>query len=168
MSYQVGLRAPAESGSLVRTTWAAIAGPAALLALFSISLPVELKRAKADSTESECLTIRDRPAAAVPAGRIALLEKCRAVDPRNAEAIADLAAEYEAVANVHLAQELYRTALVLDPYDGDVRLRLATLLVRQGHPLEARREAQAVLAVKPNDPAATALLQATATSGATP
>ena len=68
--------------------------------------------------------------------------------------MADLGAAYERVSQSNRAEELYRRALTLDPEDGDMRVRLAELLLRKGDAEGARREGTVALAVQPGRGAA--------------
>ena len=90
----------------------------------------------------------------VAADDAAALERCVELRPGDVELMADLGAAYERVSQSNRAEELYRRALTLDPEDGDMRVRLAELLLRKGDAEGARREGTVALAVQPGRGAA--------------
>ena len=81
-------------------------------------------------------------------------------NPRNADALAALAGEYERAGAYQKAEETYRRAVAADANSADCRLRLARLLLRSGKAAEARQEAAEVLRLQPNRQAALDLIGA--------
>jgi Flp pilus assembly protein TadD len=88
------------------------------------------------------------------AGGTPVLERCVELRPDDVELMTELGDAYEVAAQWERAESIYRRALVADPEDGDLRVRLARLLVRRGAVDEARREGMAALALQPGGPAA--------------
>jgi Flp pilus assembly protein TadD len=98
---------------------------------------------------------RTRPAEAAldcdhfAAGDTPALERCLDVRPDDVELMTELGDAYEAAAQWDRAEAVYRRALLFDPEDGDIRVRLGGALLHRGDPAGARREAAAALAVQP-------------------
>jgi Flp pilus assembly protein TadD len=85
----------------------------------------------------------------VAADDVAALERCVELRPGDVELMADLGAAYERTSQSNRAEDVYRRALTFDPEDGDIRVSLAELLLRNGDAAGARREGTAALAVQP-------------------
>ena len=130
--------------------------PALLLLLaFALVVPRLGERARTAEATLDCSHVAADDAAA--------LERCVELRPGDVELMADLGAAYERSSQSNLAEELYRRALTFDPDDGDVRIRLAELLLRKGDAEGARREGTAALAVQPGrTPALDIIRRATA------
>ena len=90
----------------------------------------------------------------VAADDLPALERCIDIRPGDVELLAALAGAYEQTAEWERAEALYRRALAVDEEDGDIRVRLAHLLLRRGDPAGARREGMRALAVQPGRGAA--------------
>jgi len=125
-----------------------IIGPAILLCLFAVFLPVSVPLPPSGLSQETCLTLADSPAARPPS--LALIERCSALYPEDPVLMGDLGSAYETTGELARAEEAYRRALELDPDFADLRLRLGTLLLRRGAVSEAEREATQALLVQPN------------------
>lgn len=112
-----------------------------------------------------------RPAAAPldchrVAGRDLLtLERCHRLRPDDVELMADLGQVYEQTAQWDRAERVYRSAIEIDPDDGDIRLRLANLLLRRHETEEARRQALAVQRLQPGRQGAIDVIRRAAAGG---
>lgn len=82
------------------------------------------------------------------------LERCIERQPRNVELLADLGGAYERSSLWDRAEGVYRRALEIDAEDGDIRVRLAQILLRRGDLDGAHREGTAALALQPGRAAA--------------
>lgn len=133
-------------------------GPAIVLCLFAVCLPVALPLPPSGLSQEACLTLADSPVARPP--RLALIERCSALYPDDPVLMGDLGSAYEASGELARAEEAYRRALALDPDFADLRLRLGTLLLRRGDAAEAEAEATQALRVQPNRQALLELQQA--------
>jgi predicted Zn-dependent protease len=131
------------------TVWR-VASPAAILAVFALALPIGLPRASSSVSDEQCFTLGDRPPSAVRTDVIAAFERCSSLYPNDVRLLADLGALYEATGDQAQAETRYRRALLVDPDDGELRLRLGRLLLRRGAAADARREAEVALKVQPN------------------
>jgi Flp pilus assembly protein TadD len=80
---------------------------------------------------------------------VTALERCLEVRPRDVEMMADLGAAYEQRGQWDRAESTYRRALGVDAEDGDIRVRLGSILLRRGDAVGALREGVAALAVQP-------------------
>ena len=99
----------------------------------------------------------------VAADDVSALERCVELRPGDVELMAALGAAYERSSQSNRAEDVYRRALTFDPEDGDVRVSLAELLLRNGDAAGARREGAAALAVQPGrGPALDVIRRATA------
>jgi uncharacterized protein HemY len=83
-------------------------------------------------------------------GDTAALGRCIDLRPGDVQLLTDLGNTYEAAGQWDRAEAAYRRALTFDPADGDLRVRLGTVLLRRGDTAGARQEAAAALAVQPN------------------
>lgn len=132
------------------TTSATRIGAAAIvLAVLVAALPIRLNRGANEASAETCLRLADRPPADGP-GAINELERCSAVVPLDVELLADLAAAYETAGRQADAEKTYQHVLALDPNYADVRVRLATLLLKRGAAGEARDHAEQALRIQPN------------------
>lgn len=129
----------------------------AVLCVFYAFAPAPLPQGARSTFRPDC--VWDTPDARVQPDTAAL-ERCVWIDPRNADALAALAGEYERAGVYQKAEETYRRAVAADANFADCRLRLASLLLRSGKPAEARQEAAEVLRLQPNRQAALDLLGA--------
>jgi uncharacterized protein HemY len=138
-------------GSLnLQTRRSRILGAACVLAFLWAALPVRLARPATGPAEEQCLTLADRVADSARRDLIPAMEQCRARHPSDVELMADLGRLYEGADRSADAEAIYRRALLVDPGDGDLRLRLGRLLLTRGEAIAARREAEAALSVQPN------------------
>lgn len=87
------------------------------------------------------------------------LERCHGLRPDDVELMADLGQVYEQAAQWDRAERIYRIAIEVDPDDGDIRLRLADVLLRRNEMEEARRQAAAAQAVQPGRQAVTDVIR---------
>lgn len=126
-----------------------IGAAATVLALFVAVLPIRLHRGANELSAETCLRLADRPPAEQP-DAINQLERCRAMVPLDVELLADLGAAYDRGGRQADAEKTYQNALELDPDHADVRVRLATLLLRRGAAGEARDHAEQALRIQPN------------------
>jgi Flp pilus assembly protein TadD len=92
-------------------------------------------------------------------GDLARLEACAALDPTDVELVTDVGRAYENAGDTAKAEDTYRRALLLDPDDGDVHLRLGELLAGRGDRTGARHEAMAALISQPRNDRAERLLE---------
>jgi Flp pilus assembly protein TadD len=95
----------------------------------------------------------------VAAGDLGALERCQRERPDDVEVMANLGQRYETAGQWDRAEEMYRAATAIDPEDGDLRLRLASVLLRRGNVAAARREASIALTLQPGRSAAIELLR---------
>lgn len=95
-----------------------------------------------------------------PPRDVAGLEACLARSPHDVELLLNLGLALEAEGRQAAAGSAYQRAVDADPGDADARLQLAAALRRAGHLDDARRQGQAALHLRPNDPAAAALAAA--------
>jgi Flp pilus assembly protein TadD len=93
------------------------------------------------------------------AGDTAARERCVELRPDDVELMMELGAAYEQVGQQDRAEAMYRRAVSVDPEDGDVRVRLATVLIRRGDITEGRQQARAALAIQPGRSAALDLIR---------
>jgi Flp pilus assembly protein TadD len=80
---------------------------------------------------------------------VVALERCIDIRPTDVELLLDLGALHEQASEWDRAEDAYRRAIAIDPEDGDLRVRLAELLLRRGDTDGARREAAIARAVQP-------------------
>ncbi len=126
-----------------------IGAAATVLALFIAVLPIRLHHGANEPLAEACLRLADHPPAEQP-DAINQLERCRALVPLDVELLADLGAAYERGGRLADAEKTYQNALELDPGYADVRVRLATILLRRGAAGEARDHAEQALRIQPN------------------
>lgn len=131
---------------------------ALLLAVMWATMPVQLHRADDHSSGEECLTLADRTPPPDPTSEIPLLERCANTISSDAELAADLGVAYAAAGRDADAERAYRRALEIDPDFGDVHLKLAEQLLKQGASTDAQSHVEAVLRIQPNRRAARELL----------
>lgn len=93
------------------------------------------------------------------AADVTTLERCLDRDPHNVELMTDVGDRYVASGAAERAEALYRRALLIDPHDGDVHLRLGELLLARGDAAAARIEGKAALASQPGSLAAERLIE---------
>lgn len=124
---------------------------AALLLLFFTVIRTVGERTRPATVALDCdhFTAGDTPA----------LERCLELRPDDVEIMTDLGGAYEQAAQWDRAEAVYRRALAIDAEDGDVRVRLARVLLRRGDAAGARREAAAALAIQPGGAAALDLIR---------
>ena len=89
---------------------------------------------------------------------VPLLERCLALDPGDVGLMTDLGAAYESAGRADRAEQLYRRALVIDPHDSDVHVRLGRVLLAHGDRIAARAEGEAAARWHPGGAAARGLL----------
>ena len=138
--------------------WLSVVWPLVLLAIFAVTFrraaPTEV--GSADATECEHLAAAGaEPPAPADVDR---LERCLALDPRNAELTIDLARAYAASNRPEQAEKFYRQSLAIDSGNSDAHVQLGELLLDRGDRDGARREAQEALRWRPNGLAATRLM----------
>jgi cytochrome c-type biogenesis protein CcmH/NrfG len=125
-----------------------------LLLVFAVVVPRLGQRTGPAEDALDCSHVADDAAA---------LERCVELRPGDVELMANLGAAYERASQSNQAEDVYRRALTFDPEDGDMRVRLAELLLRKGDAEGARREGTAALAVQPGrEPALDVIRRATA------
>jgi tetratricopeptide (TPR) repeat protein len=127
-----------------------ILGPVAVLVFLWIALPVRLPTASQVPASEPCLTLSTASPGANRADSIARFERCSQRFASDLELIVDLGILYESSGRGAEAEAQYRRALVIEPGDGDVRLRLGRLLLKKGDVPGARRQAEMALGVQPN------------------
>lgn len=93
------------------------------------------------------------------------LERCLSTQPDNVEVMTVLGDIEESSGHAARAEALYRRVLAIDPSDGDVHVRLGTLLIARGDAAGARREAGEALRWQPGSPFAQAILNRAAGTG---
>src|SRR5260221_12852102 len=109
--------------------WPRVLTPVAVLCGFALLVPVRLPQDPSAASSEECLTLADTPPVPGP-NTVATLERCSALYPTDVELLSDLAAQYESSEPARSEAILHR-ALVIDPDDADLRLRLGRLLLRR-------------------------------------
>jgi Flp pilus assembly protein TadD len=82
----------------------------------------------------------------------AALERCLTVRPGDLALMEDLAVVYERSSRWDRAEEIYRAALSVDPFDGDLHVRLGSVLLQRGDVDGARAQAGAAAALQPGRP----------------
>ena len=132
--------------------------PAGVLVVFGLVLPIRSTIVGRRSATPECLALTAELPPGSAADRLALYERCLALDPEDVELMARLAAQLED-SDPARADALYRRALTIDPAYASVRLRLGELLLRRGDMSGARQEAAAALKSRPNNRTILDLLQ---------
>jgi len=126
-----------------------------LLLVFALVVPRLGERTRAGEGTLDC--------SHVAADDMAALERCVELHRGDVELMTDLGAVYERSSQSNRAEDLYRRALTFDPEDGDIRVRLAELLLKKGDAEGARREGTAALTVQPGrGPALDVVRRATA------
>jgi tetratricopeptide (TPR) repeat protein len=130
-----------------------------VLALLGFALPIRVRNTADPPLIEYCLQLADR-APATGADALADLERCSALVPDDVELLADLGSAYEFAGRHADAETVYRDALRRDPAYADVRVRLATLLLRRGAAADAREQAALALRIQPNRKAVLELLDA--------
>lgn len=123
---------------------------ALLLAVMWVALPVQLHRAGDPASSDSCLTLADRTPSANPVSDLPLLERCANTMSRDAELAADLGVAYAATGRDADAERAYLRALDIDPDFGDVHLKLAEQLLKQGGAAAAQSHVEAALKIQPN------------------
>jgi len=93
------------------------------------------------------------------AGDTPALERCLELRPDDVEIMTDLGRAYEQAAQWDRAEAVYRRALAIDAGDGDVRVRLGSVLLQRGDAAGARREGTAALAIQPGGAGALDLIR---------
>jgi len=88
---------------------------------------------------------------------LATMERCAALRSDDVELLLALGRRLEEAGEPARAEEMYRRALRVDPRDGEVHLRLGTLLLARGDRAGARSEALLALTVQPRSAPATEL-----------
>ena len=131
---------------------------AALLSVYWIALPVPTRQPDALPSNVNCFTQTEAApvAAEIPIG---VLEQCSRLLPDDAELLADLGDRYGHSGQFQEAEASYQRALAIDPDYAEVRLRLATLMLRRGAVSGARQQADTALQVQPNRRALSDLVQ---------
>jgi tetratricopeptide (TPR) repeat protein len=137
------------------TRWIRLAWPLAALVLF-VAVLRGPRGPGGDGEAVDCATVL---------ATIQAAEQCLATQPDNIELMTDLGALLERGGRIDEAEALYRRALSIDPRDGDVRLKLGTLLLGRGDAAGARREAAAALEIRPGSAAALRLSEQAAAPG---
>jgi tetratricopeptide (TPR) repeat protein len=130
-----------------------------VLGLLDFALPIRVRDAADPPLIEYCLQLADR-APAHDADALADLERCRALVPDDVELLADLGSAYEFAGRHADAETVYQDALTRDPAYAEVRVRLATLLLRRGAAADAREHAALALRIQPNRKAVLELLEA--------
>jgi Flp pilus assembly protein TadD len=132
--------------SLVAAMW-----PAALLLVFLVTFRRTSGDASVEPSAPGCDDVR--------AATLAALEQCLALDSRQVEVLGAIGDIHRSSGAGDRAEAMYRRALAIDPQDGEVRLRLAGLLLARGDLEGARLEAEAALGSEPGNPAAERLIE---------
>src|SRR3954471_9438028 len=127
------------------------------LALLALLLPIRASVLGTRSTTGECLTLTDQAPQRADAARIAVTERCAALEPNDVTLASDLARLYELAGDTARSETAYRHALTLDGGAAELRLRLGRLLLNRGAAADAAEQATLALAIRPNSPAALAL-----------
>jgi cytochrome c-type biogenesis protein CcmH/NrfG len=131
--------------------WLRVLWPAALLLVFVTSLQGLYEWARPAAPSVGC----DR----LSSGDLTALERCLAMRPSDVDLLTDAGTAYEQAERWDQAEDAYRRAMAIDPQDGDVRVRLGEVLLRQGDTDGARLQAAAALTVQPGRPAALELMR---------
>lgn len=134
-----------------RDEWLRVAWPIALLGLFCAAFTRQPSRPVESGSVAECGTSRD--------ATLDVLERCYAIDSDDIELILDLGQRYESAGRWEDAERVYRRAAAADPSDGDVRGRLAYVLLQRGDTERSRRESEAALGIQPGRPVAPQLVE---------
>jgi len=129
-----------------------------VLAAFGVVLPIRVRHAADDSLIERCARLADTPPVHSH-DTLAELERCRAVVPDDLELLADLGAAYALAGRRADAEQAYHQVLAVDPDHGDVRVRLATLMLERGAVGDARAQAREALRIQPNREPVLRLLQ---------
>jgi len=127
------------------------AWPAALLLVFLATFRRTSVDAPAEPAAAGCDPVR--------AATLAALEQCLALDSRNVEVLTAIGDIHRSSGAADRAEAMYRRALAIDPHDGEVRLRLAGLLLDHGEFERARLEAEAALDSEPGSRVAEQLIE---------
>ena len=126
-----------------------ITAAAIVLVILAVSLPIHVRDTADAPLIEHCLQLADRPPTH-NSDTLLELERCSAVVPDDVELLADLGTAYEFAGRHGEAETVYASVLILDPDHADVRVRLATLLLRRGAAADARGHATHALRIQPN------------------
>jgi Flp pilus assembly protein TadD len=88
------------------------------------------------------------------------------LDSTDIQRLIEIADGYQAQGRADLAEAAYRSALTVDPRDGDVHVRLGELLLKRGDRTGAHAEAESALRWHPASASAVNLAARSAPSGA--
>jgi predicted Zn-dependent protease len=122
--------------------WIDVAWPLALLVIFLTTFRGSAERRDGDDS-IDC----ESPAAL----DTATLERCLTFTPRQAAAMTELGDRYAREQDITRAEAMYRRVIAVDPRDGEVRLRLARLLLARGDISGCLAEAEAALVTLPGN-----------------
>jgi tetratricopeptide (TPR) repeat protein len=86
------------------------------------------------------------------ASDLAGMERCVALRADDVDLLIAFGRRLEEAGDSRRAEDVYRRALLADPRDGGVQLRLGTLLLARGDRSGARAAAAAALATQPRNP----------------
>ena len=131
--------------------WMGAVWPAALLLVFLGTFRRTSDEASAGQSAINCDDVHART--------MERLELCLELDPRHIEIMTAIGDLHAASGATDRAEEMYRRALAIDPYDGNVHLRLGELLLARGDAPAARVEAAAALQSQPGNPIADRLAE---------